>query len=41
METAKSLGESQVKALKMVGELVDENPKQASLIIRDWLSEAA
>jgi len=41
METAKSLGESQVKALKMVGELVDGNPKQASLIIRDWLSEAA
>jgi flagellar M-ring protein FliF len=41
MERAKSLGESQVKALKMVGELVDENPKQASLIVRDWLSEAA
>lgn len=41
MEQAKSLGESQVKALKMVGELVEENPKQASLIIRDWLSEAA
>ena len=41
METAKSLGESQVKALKMVGELVEESPKQASLIIRDWLSEAA
>ncbi|MAN76087.1 flagellar basal-body MS-ring/collar protein FliF [Pelagibacterium flavum] len=41
METAKTLGESQVKALKMVGELVEGNPKQASLIIRDWLSEAA
>ena len=41
MEQAKSLGESQVKALKMVGELVEENPKQASLIVRDWLSEAA
>ncbi|AEQ52410.1 flagellar basal-body MS-ring/collar protein FliF [Pelagibacterium halotolerans] len=41
LETAKSLGESQVKALKMVGELVEESPKQASLIIRDWLSEAA
>jgi len=41
MEQAKSLGESQIKTLKMVGELVDENPKQASLIIRDWLSEAA
>ncbi|WMT86244.1 flagellar M-ring protein FliF [Pelagibacterium sp. 26DY04] len=41
LEQAKSLGESQVKALKMVGELVEENPKQASLIVRDWLSEAA
>ncbi len=41
LEQAKSLGESQVKALKMVGELVEENPKQASLVIRDWLTEAA
>lgn len=41
MEQAKSLGESQVQALKMVGELVEENPKQASMIVRDWLSEAA
>lgn len=41
MEHAKSLGESQVKALQMVGELVEENPKQASMIVRDWLSEAA
>lgn len=41
LEQAKSLGESQVKALRMVGELVEENPKQASLIVRDWLSEAA
>nr|WP_246473106.1 flagellar basal-body MS-ring/collar protein FliF [Pelagibacterium limicola] len=41
LEQAKSLGESQVKTLKMVGELVEDNPKQASLIVRDWLSEAA
>lgn len=41
MEQARSLGESQVKTLKMVGELVEENPKQASLIVRDWLGEAA
>ncbi len=41
MEQAKSMGESQVKALKMVGELVEEHPKQASLIVRDWLSDAA
>jgi flagellar M-ring protein FliF len=41
LEQAKSLGESQIKALKMVGDLVDENPKQASMVVRDWLSEAA
>lgn len=41
MEQAKSLGEQQVKTLKMVGELVEENPKQATLVIRDWLSRAA
>lgn len=41
MMQAKSLGESQVKAIRMVGELVEENPKQASLIVRDWLSSAA
>ncbi|WP_404401838.1 flagellar basal-body MS-ring/collar protein FliF [Pelagibacterium halotolerans] len=41
MEQAKSMGESQVKAIKMVGELVEDNPKQASLIVRDWLSSAA
>src|SRR5690606_29808300 len=32
LEQAKSLGESQVKALKMVGGMVEENPKQASMI---------
>lgn len=41
LEQAKSLGEAQVKTLKMVGEMVEENPRQASLIVRDWLSEAA
>ncbi|SDG53804.1 flagellar basal-body MS-ring/collar protein FliF [Pelagibacterium luteolum] len=41
LEQAKSLGETQIKTLKMVGELVEENPKQASLVVRDWLSEAA
>ncbi|WP_116654788.1 flagellar basal-body MS-ring/collar protein FliF [Pelagibacterium sediminicola] len=41
LEQAKTLGESQVKTLRMVGDLVEENPKQASMIIRDWLSEAA
>ncbi|RDE08240.1 flagellar basal-body MS-ring/collar protein FliF [Pelagibacterium lacus] len=41
LSQARSLGESQVKTLRMVGDLVEENPKQASLVIRDWLSEAA
>lgn len=41
LEQAKTLGESQVKTLRMVGDLVEENPKQASMIVRDWLSEAA
>lgn len=35
---AKSIGEVQVQTLKTVGTLVDENPKQAALIVRDWLS---
>ena len=35
------LGETQAQTLKTVGELVDENPKQAALIVRDWLSSAA
>ena len=38
---AKSMGESQLNTLKTVGTLVEENPKQAALIVRDWLSSAA
>ncbi|HLV82577.1 MAG TPA: flagellar basal-body MS-ring/collar protein FliF [Devosia sp.] len=38
---AKSMGETQLQTLKMVGELVEENPKQAGLIVRDWLGSAA
>jgi flagellar M-ring protein FliF len=41
MNNAKSMGEAQAQTLKTVGELVDENPKQAALIVRDWLSNAA
>ena len=41
MNSAKSLGEAQAQTLKTVGNLVDENPKQAALIVRDWLSNAA
>ena len=38
---AKSMGETQLQTLKTVGTLVEENPKQAALIVRDWLGNAA
>jgi flagellar M-ring protein FliF len=38
---AKSMGETQLNTLKTVGTLVEETPKQAALIVRDWLSSAA
>jgi flagellar M-ring protein FliF len=41
MNNAKSVGEVQAQTLKTVGTLVDENPKQAAVIVRDWLSSAA
>jgi flagellar M-ring protein FliF len=41
MNNAKSAGEAQAQTLKTVGTLVEENPKQAALIVRDWLSSAA
>ena len=40
MNSARSMGETQANTLKTVGELVDENPKQAALIVRDWLASA-
>jgi flagellar M-ring protein FliF len=39
--SAKSMGEAQVQTLKTVGSIVDDNPKQAATIVRDWLSSAA
>ncbi|WP_328517755.1 hypothetical protein [Devosia algicola] len=41
VSNAKSAGESQSQTLKTVGSLVEENPKQAALIVRDWLGNAA
>ncbi|WP_286720029.1 flagellar basal-body MS-ring/collar protein FliF [Devosia sp. 63-57] len=38
---AKSMGETQLQTLKTVGSLVEENPQQAALIVRDWLGSAA
>jgi len=33
-------GAAQAQTLKTVGSLVQENPKQAAVIVRDWLSSA-
>jgi len=41
MENAKALGEAQMQTLKSVGTLIEENPKQAALVVRDWLKSAA
>ncbi|RUT34720.1 flagellar M-ring protein FliF [Arsenicitalea aurantiaca] len=41
MDGARAMGETQAQTLKTVGTLVDENPKQAALIVRDWISDAA
>lgn len=38
---ARSMGETQLQTLKTVGTLVEENPRQAALIVRDWLGSAA
>lgn len=41
LDEARSLGAAQIEAIERVGTLVQENPKQASMIIRNWLLEAA
>ncbi len=41
MGEAKSQGEAQSRTLNQVGGLIEEHPKQASVIVRDWLTEAA
>lgn len=40
MKDAKTQGAAQAQTLKTVGSLVQDNPKQAALIVRDWLSSA-
>lgn len=40
MNSARQLGAAQAQTMKTVGQLVEENPKQAALIVRDWLSSA-
>lgn len=41
MNNARQMGEQQAQTLRTVGNLVDENPKQAALIVRDWLANAS
>jgi flagellar M-ring protein FliF len=41
IDNAKNLGAAQAHTLKTVGVLVEEHPKQAAVIVRDWLSSAA
>jgi len=41
VDEAKSMGETQAQTLKTVGTLVDENPKHAANIVRDWLTSPA
>jgi len=41
LEEARNLGKAQFEAIERVGTLVQENPKQASMIIRSWLMDAA
>lgn len=41
IDQAKQLGEAQLTTLKHVGDLVEEHPHQATVIVRDWLGRAA
>lgn len=41
IDEAKTTGAAQAETVRNVGALVEDNPKQAALIVRDWLSSAA
>lgn len=41
ISNAKALGAHQLQTLRQVGEMVEENPKQAAHIVRNWLQSAA
>lgn len=41
LDNAKSQGAEQVRTLGSVGDIVEGHPKQAAVIVRDWLHEAA
>jgi flagellar M-ring protein FliF len=40
VQDARQVGAAQAATMKTVGALVQDNPKQAALIVRDWLSSA-
>lgn len=41
VDQAKMQGEAQMETLADVGTVVEENPKQSALVVRDWLNRAA
>jgi len=41
MDEAQQMGQAQMTTIKHVGELIEENPRQAATIVRDWLNQAA
>ncbi|MCB9994584.1 MAG: flagellar M-ring protein FliF [Hyphomicrobiaceae bacterium] len=41
MDAAKRQGAAHARTIETVGSLVSENPRQSSVIVRDWLTEAA
>lgn len=41
IDQARQSGAAQVETIKSVGTLVEENPAQATAIVRDWLTQAA
>jgi flagellar M-ring protein FliF len=41
MDHAQQMGEAQMTTIKHVGELIEEHPRQAATIVRDWLNQAA
>lgn len=41
VDQAKLMGEAQMETLADVGTVVEENPKQSALVVRDWLNRAA
>ncbi|MBU1173839.1 MAG: flagellar M-ring protein FliF [Alphaproteobacteria bacterium] len=41
MDQAQQMGEAQMTTIKHVGEMIEEHPRQAATIVRDWLNQAA